>query len=173
MGRVPRDVRAPPHVVQSGEKEAEAAPDARPSGHSAGHRQGGRHRPWDRGRSRGGAEPDDRVRDRRDPGRVRGGDQAAPPEPRVHFEAYPRNRAARARHRGAGGNFEKQGPRTVDHHFGAERGREKYGKPRRTMLVYADEIEEYSPRRMSPITRSACSSRRMAISRRSRPSPCA
>ena len=53
-----------------------AASAGGPGGHPAGHRQGHPDHPGDRRRGRGGAQPDDRLRHRRGPGRVRGRDPA-------------------------------------------------------------------------------------------------
>ena len=84
----------------------------------------------DRGGGRGGAQPDDWLWHRPNPGGVRGGNQAAPPEPGVHPQAHPGNRRAGAGHRPAGGHFGLQGQGEGHHRQGAGgRGPEVWPAP--------------------------------------------
>ena len=77
-------VRPPPPVLPEAQKERKAPPAAGPAPDLAGHRQGHPHHPRDGVRGGGRAEPDDRLRHRRGAGGVRGGDQAAQHQQRIH-----------------------------------------------------------------------------------------
>ena len=68
-------------------QEGQAAPAARPEADPARHRQGHRHHPRDGGGGRGHPQPDDRLRHRRDAGRIRRGDQAAQHQQGVYPQA--------------------------------------------------------------------------------------
>ena len=81
MDGFPRRVRAPPYLPRPQGQAGPPAPAARSFRHSAGHRQGHPHRARDGRGSRSRAQPDDRLRYRRDPGGVCGRDPPAPPQP--------------------------------------------------------------------------------------------
>ena len=70
----------------------------------ARHRQGGPHCPGNRRRSRGRPQPDDRLRHRRDPGRICRRDQTPPSQPGIHPQTHRGNRQTGKRRGRNGGN---------------------------------------------------------------------
>ena len=93
------------------------------------------HRPGDGGGGRGGPQPDDRLRHRRDPGGIRGGDQAAPPQPGVHPQAHRRRSETLEEEIARPGGHPAKPQARVEEIIIEEldgRWRKKYGQPRRT-----------------------------------------
>ena len=122
---LPDRMRPPPHLLRPARQGKAAASAGGPGGHPAGHRQGHPDHPGDRGRGRGGAQPDDRLRHRRGPGRVCGRDPAAPPEPGVYPQAHRRDRGAETGDRRPERHPGQARPHPPDHHPGADGGGQK------------------------------------------------
>ena len=122
---LPDRMRPPPHLLRPARQGKAAASAGGPGGHPAGHRQGHLDHPGDRGRGRGGAQPDDRLRHRRGPGRVCGRDPAAPPEPGVYPQAHRRDRGAETGDRRPERHPGQARPHPPDHHPGADGGGQK------------------------------------------------